>query len=68
MDQNSEMYKYIKTCVTARKTHKVWESEDIERYVANQFYAFSRGDVLIALTNTDDTVSIPVNYNPYSEG
>lgn len=54
--------------MTARKTHKVWESEDIERYVANQFYAFSRGDVLIALTNTDDTVSIPVNYNPYSEG
>lgn len=68
MNQDSEMFKFIKACVNARKTHKAWEHEDVERYVANNFYAFSRGDILVALSNTDSTVSYPVTYNPYKAG
>lgn len=70
MDTNSEMYKFIKAAVTTRKEHQVWNYPHVERYVTDNFYAFSRGDVLIATTNTHDTVDIKITYLPdtYKEG
>ena len=64
MNKNSLMYKFIKTAVGTRKGHKTWENDMVERYVSDNFYAFSRGDVLIATTNTDNTISYPVSYLP----
>lgn len=62
------MYVFIKTAIHARTTHKAADFELVERYVADNFYCFSRNDILIALTNTDSTVTYPVSYNPYTEG
>jgi hypothetical protein len=56
MNTQSEMYKLTAAVVNARKAHKVWNSPHIERYVDDSFYAFSRGDFFVALTNTDNNV------------
>ena len=56
MNENSDLYKFIKTTVTARKAHKIWNQPHVERYVDDNFYAFTRGDVFIATTNTDNTI------------
>lgn len=62
------MYQYTAKIVNARKAHKIWNSPYIERYVDDSFFAFSRGDFFVALTNTNSQVSRKVTYHPYSEG
>jgi len=47
----SELYKFIQTAIAARKQWKVWNSPQVRRYVDSNFYAFSRGEVLILTTN-----------------
>ena len=52
-----------------RKTTKYYLQPQIERYVDDSFYAFSRGSVVFAFTNQpDNTQSRSVSYHPYSEG
>ena len=68
MDTSSDIYKMLASANQVRKDHQVWESEAIERYIDDDFYAFSRGDVLIALTRTDGNVSRDVTYLPFAEG
>ncbi|CDW84776.1 alpha catalytic domain containing protein [Stylonychia lemnae] len=69
MNPNSELYKYLQTVVSVRKSHQVWKEQHVERYVNDKFYAFSRGQVLVALTNDDQgTQSILVSYHPFSAG
>ena len=46
----------------------MWASEHIERYCDDSFYAFSRGDVLIATTNSQNTQKRLVTYHPYKAG
>lgn len=66
---DSDLYQYVKAIVTTRKNHQVWNSPYVERYVADNFFAFSRGDVLIATTNQNSgQVNYSVTYNPFSEG
>jgi alpha-amylase len=60
---------FIQSLVRARKSHKVFASSQVQRYAADNFYAFSRGDVLVCLTNSGgSTVSITVTYLPYAVG
>jgi len=54
--------------VNARKAHAVWNSPHLERYVDDNFYAFSRGDFFVALTNTPNTINRSVTYHPFGEG
>lgn len=70
MDTNHEMYKFITKAVTTRKQFKAWEYPHVERYVSDDIYAFSRGDIFIAVTNTHDTVDVQVTFLPasYKEG
>jgi alpha-amylase len=67
-DKSQPLYKLIAAANQARKDHQVWNQKYIERYIDNQFLAFSRGDVLIALTNTDGNVSRFVTYLPFKDG
>jgi alpha-amylase len=69
-DTNSDLYQFIKTLVTTRKAHKISSAAQVQRYAADNFYAFSRGDVLICLTNSagGSTVTITLTYLPYSNG
>ena len=64
------MYKFMKTIVTTRKQHEAWKHPHVERYVNENFYAFSRGDLLIATTNTYSRKDISITYLPesYKEG
>ena len=68
MDTSSDIYQFIKAALKTRKDNEVWNSESVERYIDDNFYAFSRGNVLVALTNTDGNVVRNVNYLPFSEG
>ena len=70
MDTDSQMYKFVTAMVNARKNFKVWKSPQVERYVDDHFFAFSRGDLLVLTTNTHDMVSRKITYYPdtYYEG
>ena len=70
MNTSSEMYKFMTTIVQTRKKFEAWKYPHIERYVNDNFYAFSRGDLLIATTNTNSQKDISVTYLPesYKEG
>lgn len=53
-----------------RKQYSIWNSEHIERWCDDTFYAFTRGDVLIALTNDDSGAQQhrEITYHPYKAG
>lgn len=53
-----------------RKSYEVYNEEHIERYCDDSFYAFTRGDVFIALTNDDSNGQLTrtISYHPYSAG
>jgi alpha-amylase len=67
---NADLYKFITNLVTVRKDQKVWESTQVERYASDNFYAFTRGQTLVALTNkgSGGSVSETISYSPYSPG
>ena len=54
---------------SVRASTKYYLELQIERWVDDTFYAFSRGNVVFAFTNNpDQTQTRNVNYHPYSEG
>ncbi len=68
MDTTNPLYVYIKTLVGIRKSNKVWSQPHVERWCDDKFYAFTRGNVLIALTNNDQQGSQEhrdITYHPY---
>ena len=51
-----------------RKASQIWNSSYVERYVDNSFFAFSRGEFLVALTNNGSTQQRQVTYSPFANG
>lgn len=51
-----------------RKKSQIWNQEWVERYHEQNFYAFSRGKFLVALTNSTNTQHFKVTYHPFTEG
>lgn len=51
-----------------RKASEVWNQDYVERYVEDNFYAFSRGEFLVALTNQSNDKEIKVTFHPFNEG
>ncbi len=68
MDQNSDMYLFIKKTIAARKQYKVWSTTHVERYVDNNIYVFSRGKALVCVTNQGNEVSVTVQYHEFKVG
>lgn len=68
MNSKHEIYQLLKTAIQTRKDHQVWNYDAVERYIDNDFYAFSRGDVLIALARNYAPVSRQVTYLPFKQG
>jgi len=69
INPQSDLYIFLQTAINVRKKYQVWSLDYTERYVDDNFYAFSRGKVFIATTNSqaaETTHSVP--YNPYSVG
>lgn len=67
-DTSSNLYQMLKAAIQTRKDHKTWDQKYVERYVDDHFLAFSRGDVLIAVTNQGGSVGNYVTYLPFSKG
>ena len=69
MDRNSDMYKFIASINQARKKAQIWNQPQVERYADYEFYAYSRGQFLVCLTNkTGGSVSKMITYHPFSAG
>ena len=68
MDTSSEIYQYVAKINGARKAAAIWDHPYVERYVTDNFFAFSKGDMLVMTTNHWDTVDIDMPYLPYADG
>ncbi len=69
MDSASDMYQFIRQVNLVRKQHQIYRENQVERYVDNEIYAFSRGKVLVLLTNqVNKTVEKYISYHPYQKG
>jgi hypothetical protein len=55
MDTSSDFYSIIAKVNAQRKASEIWNSGYVERYVDESFFAFSRGEFLVALTNNGGT-------------
>lgn len=67
MNTSTDFYQLIAKVNAQRKASKIWNYEWVQRYADQTFYAFSRGEFLVALTNSG-TQSRQVTYSPFAEG
>lgn len=58
MNTNSEVYQMVAKINKARKSAQIWNQKFVERYVLDNVYAFSRGDMFVGLTNKNDQVNV----------
>jgi len=68
---NSELYTFLKKTIAARKAHAVWNYKLVERWQDDQFYAFTRGETLVALTNqgyNSNEITRTISYHPFTVG
>lgn len=70
MNADTDMYKYFKTINTARKAHSIWKEAHVERWADDKFYAWTRGNVLITVTNDDSGADQKrlITYHPFKSG
>jgi len=69
MDTNSEGYQYIKKINAARKAHQPWGKEQQEKWVAQNIYAYNRGDFFVALSNSpNDQQFQPAVFGAFKDG
>ena len=67
MNTDSDIYKFTAAINKARKAHSIWNQPMTERYVLDNVYSFSRGDFMVALTNSNNQVNIQPS-TPWSDG
>jgi len=68
MNPSTGLYTFLQTIIKTRKQFQVWGQQMIERWCDDTFYAFSRGQVLVALTNQVTDQVRQLTYTPYTEG
>ncbi|CDW86894.1 alpha catalytic domain containing protein [Stylonychia lemnae] len=65
----TDLYKYIGKLNALRKQFQIWMKPHVERWIDDKFYAFSRGDVLVALSNDDTGIQTRlITYHPFKAG
>ena len=57
MNTSSDLYQIIAKVNAARKAAQIWNDDYVERYMADNFLAFSKGKFLVALTNQQGNVN-----------
>lgn len=67
MNTGSDFYQLIKKVNASRKKSQIWKQPMVQRYVDNNFYAYSRGRYLVAVTNSG-TQQRKVTYHPFNNG
>jgi len=68
MDSQSDMYKFVATINNARQAAQGWAYDYVERYVLDDFFAYSFGDMLVLTTNSDRYIELTLPYLPYEPG
>ena len=68
MNTNSDIYKMTAAINKARKSTKSYDHPQQEKYVMDNFYAYSRGEMFVALTNSYNQVQYHVPNLPWSDG
>ena len=68
MKTDSDMYSFVKTINNARQAAQGWAYDYVERYVLDDFFAYSFGDMLVLTTNSDRFIDITMPYLPYEPG
>jgi len=68
MNTQAEVYQYVAKINKARKAAQIWNYPYVERYVLDNFFAFSKGDMLVLTTNSQTTVNVQMPYLPYAPG
>ena len=68
MNTSSDFYQIIAKVNAQRKASAIWNESWTERYAAQNFYAYSRGKFLVAVTNGTSQQSYKVTYHPFTEG
>ena len=63
----SEMYIAIRESIRFRKEKRIYEKKLVQRFADNNFYAFTRGDVLICVTR-GEKCSRKITYHEFKEG
>lgn len=66
-DTSSEMYVALAAANKVRKEKQVWTQAVVQRYADDVFYAFTRGDVLVALTRGEGCQRT-LDYHGFKEG
>jgi len=65
----SEMYEWISDVISIRSKAQIVHEEQTERFCDDNFYAFSRGDLLVAFTNVLETQTRKIDTSQlYKEG
>ena len=66
---DTEMYQFVKAINQARKSQKWFEQAQVERYAEQSFYAFTRGDTLVVMTNDENQqITRTITYSEYKGG
>ena len=68
MKTDTDFYQMIAKINAQRKQSQIWNESQVERYVDDNFFSFSRGKFLVALTNSGSTQQRKVTYHPFTEG
>ena len=64
---NSEMYVALAAANKVRKEKQIWNQPVVQRYADDVFYAFTRGDVLVALTRGEGCQRT-ITYHEFKNG
>ena len=69
-NNKTDMYVLIQTILKCRTDLKLWGESQVERYLDDEFFAFTRGNALVLLTNQGSGKNIQrtITYHPYSAG
>jgi len=63
------MYKFIGKVNAIRSQEKWWNYPAVERWCDDNFYAFSRNDVLVVLSNVDNaSIERTITFSDYAPG
>ena len=63
----TELYRILGITNSLRKSQSIWNHDIVQRYADDNFYAFTRGNVLACFTNTN-SLQRTITYHEFSEG
>ena len=64
---NTDIYQMLKIANEVRKNEKTYNEKLVQRYADDYFYCYTRGNVLIAVSNVKE-LERTITYHEYSDG